>query len=117
QVVVQADALRHVSQPGPDLLRAAGHIAAQHPRLAIRRAQQPQQHADGRRLAGAVRPEKAEDLPAPHAEADVIDRAAAAEVPRETLDLDGVVAIAVAAVERARPLSHGAPPPVAGSAK
>ena len=40
---------------------------------ARRRLQQPAQHADGRRLAGAVRAEKAEDLSPLDVEADAID--------------------------------------------
>ena len=42
--------------------------------LAARRLEQPGDHVDGRRLAGAVRAEIAEHLAAAHREADVSDR-------------------------------------------
>src|SRR5581483_10176615 len=50
--------------------------------------QEAAKHAEGRRLAGAVRPEQAEDLAARHLEADVVDCGERAELPDEILDLD-----------------------------
>ena len=60
---------------------------------AARRPRAPGQHADGRRLAGAVVAEKAEDLAFARREADVVDGAHLAVVLGEVLDLDADAAV------------------------
>src|SRR5262249_17869153 len=55
---------------------------------APRRLQQAQDHADGRRLAGAVAADESEDTAARHTQGNGIDRALAAEVPRQAACLD-----------------------------
>ena len=57
-------------------------------RLALGRRHVAGQDAHRRRLAGAVRPEEAEDLAALDAEADVVDGGDAAVAFREVLNLD-----------------------------
>src|SRR6185437_14852806 len=47
-----------------------------------------EQDAQGRRLAGAVRPEKPGDPAARHAEAEVVDRGCAPKALGQVLDLD-----------------------------
>jgi hypothetical protein len=53
------------------------------------RADQPEQHPQGRGLAGAVGPEQPGDGTLGHAEAEIVDREQAAEAFGETVDLDG----------------------------
>ena len=52
------------------------------------RPQQPQQHADRGRLAGAVGPEETEDLPHLDAEVDVLHGRPRAKPPGEVLDFE-----------------------------
>ena len=52
------------------------------------RLQQPGDHADARRLAGAVRTEEAVNLPGRHAQRDAVDRREAAVALDEILDGD-----------------------------
>ena len=50
---------------------------------------------DGRRLAGAVRPEEAVDLAGLDVQVDPVDRPDVLELANEALDLDSVPAIAL----------------------
>ena len=77
QVVVEADGVGQVADPALDLERLAHRIEAQHLDRAAAGLGQPEHHQDGRRLAGAVGPEQAEDLAAADAEVDRVDRARA----------------------------------------
>ncbi len=68
--------------------RALRHVAAQHPGLAAGRPDQPHQQLEGRRLAGAVRTDEAEDLAAAHRERQAVEHALAphSEARAEVLD-------------------------------
>ena len=70
QQLVEREALRHVADPPLDPFGIARDVDAADRRGPGRRLQQPAQHADGRRLAGAVAAEEAEDLAARDVEAD-----------------------------------------------
>ena len=73
EVAVEADAVRQVADPPLDLERATGRIQPDHARLAVGRLGQPEQHQDGRRLAGAVLPEQPEDLAGLDLEVEMVD--------------------------------------------
>ena len=66
-------ALRDVADPPADLLRLAPQVDAGDRRLARRRREQRREHPQRRRLAGAVRPEEAEDLARADLEVDAAD--------------------------------------------
>jgi hypothetical protein len=74
---------RRVLDDRADMLRHQLRVIGQRPPhdrdAALGRAHQPQHHADGGRLAGAVRAEKAEHLAAPDDEIERIDRGDLAE--------------------------------------
>src|SRR6202040_4144169 len=86
EVAVEREALRQVADPAaevdalPDGVEAAGADGA-----AVRR-QQPEDDAQGGRLAGAVRADQAEHLAAGHPEADVVDRHQVAVAPDQPFD-------------------------------
>src|SRR5262249_56378816 len=86
EVVVERKLLRHIA----DLLaHAAGAQAglAYEPHLPARRLEQPAEHLDGRRFAGAVRAEQPENLPMLNLQADVIH---GGERPEPFDDMSGV---------------------------
>src|SRR5207245_11192728 len=60
------------------------------PRRALRRPDQPEQHPQRRRLAGAVRPEVAEHVAALDRQVDVVDRDDLAVPLDEAARLDGL---------------------------
>ena len=60
-------------QPMRDGAAVAAHIGAEHPHLARARHHQPEQHGDGRGLAGAVAAEQRHRGPLREAEADMVD--------------------------------------------
>ena len=91
QQLVEREALRHVADTLFHRFRLAADVDAVDERRARRWAQQPAEHADGRRLAGAIAAEEAEDLAALDRERQVVDRDEVAEPPREIADLDGVL--------------------------
>ena len=64
----------HHRDPAQELALPLRRRVAEHARLARRRVQQPRQHLERRRLAGAVGPEEADDLAARDLEADAVDR-------------------------------------------
>ena len=70
-------------------------------------AQQPEQHADGRRLAGAVGTEEAEDLTARHREREVVDGEGRLEPLREALGAYGRRGVGVGGVADG---GHAKPP-------
>ena len=76
-----ADAPPHLGGPLPD-------VDAVDPSAAGGGAQQRGEHADGGGLAGAVRAEEAEDLPALDGEVDAVDGADGGKVPHEPLGPD-----------------------------
>jgi hypothetical protein len=89
---VGAPTLCDVTDAPTHLDRLGAQIVARDPSGARRRSQQRRQHAQRRRLAGAVRPEEPHDLTLGHVQVDArdsVDRAApCAERAREPLCLD-----------------------------
>ena len=67
----------HRLQPGPD--RPADHPPARDPDVAGGRVEDAHDDVEERRLAGAVRPDEADDRPARDLEVDLLDRDEAAE--------------------------------------
>src|SRR4029077_990200 len=63
EVRIERERLGHVAHVPLDLVVLAGDVESGDLRPAAARRQQPAQHLDGRRLAGAIRTEKSEDLP------------------------------------------------------
>ncbi len=95
QLGIERERLRHIADPIARLQIAGIERPAEQQRFAFAGRQQPGQHLHRRRLAAAVRADKAEDLAAFDREADMIDRGeiaeAAGEVARNDhrLGLDG----------------------------
>src|SRR5882672_10587176 len=88
EVLVQAEALGHVADALLDPLRLGGEVVAHHRPAAAAGVEDPAQHADGGRLAGAVRPQHSEDLAVVDAERDVLDGDELAEAAGELLGDD-----------------------------
>ena len=90
---VEPGLLQRDADPAPDLVRLAGHVHAGDARAPGRDRQQRGEHADGRRLAGAVRAEEPEDPARVDAQVHAAHRldvpVAAAEVLDQRLRLDG----------------------------
>ncbi len=91
EILIQAEALRHVADLALDLVGVAADVVAEAGALAAVRRQQAAQHADGGGLAGAVGPEEAVDRAALHLHRQVMHDLAAAERFRQALDVDGDV--------------------------
>ncbi len=72
-----------------DLLALADHVVAEARAGAAIRAQQTAEHANERRLAAAVRPEKAVDFARSHLEVDGIHDRAPVEALRHPAHVDG----------------------------
>jgi hypothetical protein len=68
--------------------RLLEHVEAGHDRLAFRRRHVAGEDAHGRRLAGAVRAQEAENLSALDAEGEIVDRCYAAVAFGEVLNLN-----------------------------
>ena len=75
-------------------------------RAPARWARTPRQHADGRRLAGAVVAEEAQDLALGHAEADIIYRTHITVVLGEAVHLDDGAPEAVSTHSQSNRLKH-----------
>src|SRR5213594_4207218 len=103
QVVVQREALRHVADGRLDTLRIAAQIDAQHAPLALRRLEDPTQHAERRRLPGAVGSEEAVQLAASDAEVETVHRNDPAEALREPVGDDRVLIIRIRQGRSGRP--------------
>ena len=86
--VVEARFLQRDADASPHLGRVALHVEAVDVGAAGGGAQQRGEHADRRGLAGAVRPEEAEHLPALDGEVDAVDGAHRGVVPHEALGAD-----------------------------
>src|SRR5690606_4397035 len=86
--LVEAEALGHVADALLDALRLAHDVVTDDGSAPARRLQDAAEHADGRRFAGAVRAEDAEDLAAAHAERDVAHGDEIAEATLEVLRFD-----------------------------
>ena len=95
QVLIQAEALRHVSDLQLDLVGLGADVVAKAGAGAFIRRQQPAQHADGGRLAGAVRAEEAVDRAALDLHREVTHHRAAIEFFRQALHVDDDVGASV----------------------
>src|SRR5690606_25800870 len=100
QVPIEAELLRHVADRRLDARGRARDVVPGDEGPPRGRREQAAQHADGRRLAGAVRAEIAEDLAAPDLEGDVAHRDEGAEALAEIAHLDDRVAHGASACAR-----------------
>ena len=73
QVLEQRELLRHVADPTAQCFGLPGDAQAQHLDFTGRGREQATEHANGRGLARAVRPEETVDVRARHREVDVVD--------------------------------------------
>src|SRR5690348_14250413 len=87
-LAVQSEVARQVAGAAADLERAGRDVAAEDVCPAAGGADQPQEHAHGGRLAGAVRPQEPEDLARLDVELQVEHATSLAEVLGESADLD-----------------------------
>src|SRR5271165_1092869 len=92
EVLVQAEMLRHVAYMALDLVGVGADVVAEAGAAARVRREQAAQHADSRRLAGAVGAEKAVDLPALHLNGEIAHHLPAVEGFGQSLDRNGDVA-------------------------
>ena len=89
KVGVEREELGHVADAGLQRLQVAEDAQAGDLGRARGGLEQAREHLDRRRLSGAVGPEKAEDLPRPDLEGDVIHRGERSEALGEPGDPDG----------------------------
>ena len=92
EIVVEADLVGQIADPALDRERLAHGIMAEHAGLPVRNVAQAEQHQDGGGLAGAVRTEQPENLPARHRERNAVDDGDSVVALGEVLRLDDVVA-------------------------
>ena len=88
ELVVDAEEIGHVSDPGVHLLAFFRHIGAVDVGLAIGGLEQRCQDAKGRGLAGAVRSHETEDLSLRHLEGDMVEGGAFAVDLGQVLNSD-----------------------------
>ena len=88
QAIEQREILRHDADAALDRHRIGERIDPEDAHRARGRPQQPGQALDRRRLAGAVRTEKAVEAAGRHGEIDAVDGAQRTEVAREPVRLD-----------------------------
>src|ERR1700687_4381561 len=72
ELVVEGRGIRHVPNAGLRPLRLRHDVDARYPGRAARRPEQADQHLDRGRLAGAVGPQEAEELPWSHLQVQVL---------------------------------------------
>ena len=108
QQFIQGEPLGHVADAALHLLGIAAHVDAADDRGAGGRLEQAAEHADGRRLAGAVGAEEAEDFSLLHIEADVIDGHEPAEASRQIANDDGAHDISLGSIGLETPFSCAA---------
>ena len=89
QVLVEAEALRHVADLALDPRRLAQDVEAEARAAAAVGGEQAAEHADRRGLAAAVGPQEAVDLAPAHLEREAVDDHLAVEALGETFDVDG----------------------------
>src|SRR6202034_2158155 len=89
QVVLYPGLLEHDSDALAQLALAVGRVHAQHPDLASGARPVTLEYLDGSRLAGAVGPEQAEDLPPRYFEAHPAHSLYLAIGPAQVAHLDG----------------------------
>lgn len=112
QIAVEGEFLRHVAEPVARLGGVAPQIEAGDASFAGGRLQKPAQHLESGRLAGAVRPEQAENLTARDVEGDVVGSGEIAEALCESACFDH----RPAPIGGERPLCFGKPRPPARTA-
>ena len=106
---VEADGVGQVADAPLHLARMARRVEADDPRLAAGRLGQPEQHEDGRGLAGAVLAEQPEDLARPDLEVELVDGDERVVALRQAARLDdGSAAVGSRAVPRSA-LARSAP--------
>ena len=88
QLGVEREGLRHVADLAADVDVVGIDRLAEQPGLPVGGRQQAAEHLHRRRLAAAVGPEEAEDLPPLDLHADVIDRDEIAELLGQAVRLD-----------------------------
>ena len=88
EVFVEREALGHVADFQLDAIGLADHVVAEAGAAAGIGTEQAAEHADGRGLARAVRPEESDDLAAVHVEIDMIHHHLAREGLGQVLDRD-----------------------------
>ena len=88
QILIQAEALRHVTDLALDLLGLGADVVAKARACAGVWREQAAQHADRRGLAGTVRAEKAVDRAALDLQRQVAHHHAAVEAFRQAVDID-----------------------------
>ncbi len=79
QVLVEAEALRHVADLAADFVRLGDDVVAEALARAAVGLEEAAEHADGRRLAAAVGPEKAADLALGDLQVQALDHLEVAE--------------------------------------
>src|SRR5437660_4729926 len=89
QIFVQAEALRHVTDLALDLRCFGPDVVAEARALARVGRQQPAEHSNRRRLAAAVRSQKAENLAALDTDREVLDNGASLVALGEAVNVDG----------------------------
>src|SRR4029078_1040118 len=89
QILVQAEALRHVTDLALDQGGLREQVESEAASLARIRCQQSAEHADRGGLAAAVGTEKTEDLPALDADRKVVDHHPAGEALTQAVYVDG----------------------------
>ena len=88
--LVDAGVLRDVADRAPHGVLLAAHVVPGHRGRAFVGVGQRDEHAHGRRLAGAVRAEQAEDLSFAHAERDAVQRLHLAVALAQRVDDDRI---------------------------
>src|SRR4029450_4445535 len=91
EILVEAEALRHVADVALDLVRLPANVVTEAGAAAFVGGEQAAQHADGRGLARAIGTEEAVDLPALDAHRQIAHGLAAVEGFRRPSDIDGDV--------------------------
>ena len=84
-VAVEGRHLDEAADVAQGLLLVARHLMVEHLGVAAGRVDEADDHADGRRLAGPVGAEEAEDVAAAHGEAEVVDGERVAEALGEVV--------------------------------
>ena len=92
QLRVEARRLEDDSDSSTDVVGAPDDVVSRHGGAPVARVQQGRQDAEEGGLPAAVRPEQAEDLPAPHLERQAVEGAGFAVRVSEVLDLEDVLA-------------------------
>ena len=101
EALVEADLLAHVSDAVTDAPRVAADVDAVHLDLPRGRQQQPDQHANCRALARAVRAEEGVDRSRRDRDGKIVDRREVAETPRQAAHADDWIGGGAGRVRRA----------------